>query len=129
MSRREASRLPVRAVYRAIMAPEFGADMVPLAPAPVPGKPGAAVSLKASLMQHGGAQPITLRRLMVVQYRHQFVRPTESDPWTEMDLRDLMASLRCGDTIEDAAQHLCRSGTIDDVRRKAVNLLALEPIL
>jgi hypothetical protein len=27
-----------------------------------------------------------------------------------------------GGTIEDAAKHLCRSGTIDDVRRKAEEL-------
>src|SRR5215467_5135740 len=45
MSRREASRPPVRAVYRAIMAPESGADLVPLAPAPVPGRPGGTDSL------------------------------------------------------------------------------------
>ena len=43
-------------------------------------------------------------------------------PWTEMDLEDLTAALRYGDTIEDAAQHLCRSGTIDEVRRKAEEL-------
>jgi hypothetical protein len=42
--------------------------------------------------------------------------------WSEKDLRNLMASLRCGDTIEEAAQHLCRSGTIDEVRRKADEL-------
>jgi hypothetical protein len=54
------------------MAPESGADMVPLAPAPVLGRPGATVSLKASLlMQGGGKQSITLHRLIVVQYRHQ----------------------------------------------------------
>jgi hypothetical protein len=53
----------------------------------------------------------------------------DHEPWTEMDLQDLTAALRSGSTIEDAAQHLCRSGTVDDVRRKAVNLLALEPIL
>jgi hypothetical protein len=41
------------------------------------------------------------------------------EPWAEMDLRDLTAALRSGSTIEDAAQHRCRSGTIDDVRRKA----------
>src|SRR5262245_44116638 len=40
MSRREVSRPPVRAVFRAVMAPESGADMVPLAAAPVPGRPG-----------------------------------------------------------------------------------------
>jgi len=46
----------------------------------------------------------------------------DQEPWTEMDLRDLTAALRSGDTIEDAAQHLCRSGTVDDVRRKAEEL-------
>ena len=46
----------------------------------------------------------------------------DEKPWTEMDIRDLMAALRSGDTIEDAAQHLCRSGTVDDVRRKAEEL-------
>ena len=43
-------------------------------------------------------------------------------PWTEMDIRDLEAALRSGSTIEDAAQHLCRSGTVDEVRRKAEEL-------
>jgi len=28
----------------------------------------------------------------------------DNQPWTEMDLRDLAAALRYGDTIEDAAQ-------------------------
>jgi hypothetical protein len=46
----------------------------------------------------------------------------DQEPWREMDLRDLTAALRSGDTIEDAAQHLCRSGTVDDVRRKAEEL-------
>ena len=46
----------------------------------------------------------------------------DGKPWTDMDVRDLMASLRCDDTIEEAAQHLCRSGTVDDVRRKAEEL-------
>jgi len=42
--------------------------------------------------------------------------------WTEMDLEDLTAILRSGDTIEEAAHHLCRLGTVDDVRRKAEEL-------
>ena len=46
----------------------------------------------------------------------------DGEPWTEMDLRDLEAAFRCGSTIEDAATHLCRSGTVDDVRRKAEEL-------
>jgi len=43
-------------------------------------------------------------------------------PWTETDVRGLMAALRVGDTIEEAAEHLCRSGTVDQVRRKAEEL-------
>jgi hypothetical protein len=46
----------------------------------------------------------------------------DGDPWTGMDIRDLAAALASGSTIEDAAQHLCRSGTIDAVRRKAEEL-------
>jgi hypothetical protein len=46
----------------------------------------------------------------------------DGEPWTEMDLRDLTAALHSGDTIEDAAQDLCRSGTVEDVRRKAEEL-------
>ena len=46
----------------------------------------------------------------------------DGSPWTEMDIRDLIAALQSGSTIEDAAHHLCRSGTVDDVRRKAEEL-------
>jgi hypothetical protein len=46
----------------------------------------------------------------------------DGNPWTGMDVRDLAAALASGSTIEDAAQHLCRSGTIDEVRRKADEL-------
>jgi hypothetical protein len=42
--------------------------------------------------------------------------------WTEMDVRDLMSELRRGFSIEEAAQHLRRLGTIDEVRRKAEEL-------
>src|SRR5215510_11022702 len=43
-------------------------------------------------------------------------------PWTETDVRGLMAALRVGDTIEEAEEHLCRLGTIKDVRHKAEEL-------
>jgi len=39
-----------------------------------------------------------------------------------MDLEDLKAALKSGSTIEEAAHTLCRSGTVDDVRRKAEEL-------
>jgi hypothetical protein len=46
----------------------------------------------------------------------------DGEPWTEMCLRDLTLSLKAGNTIEEAASFLCRSGTVDDVRRKADEL-------
>jgi hypothetical protein len=46
----------------------------------------------------------------------------DGESWTEMDVRDLIAALNHGSTIEDAAQHLCPSSTVDDVRRKAEEL-------
>jgi hypothetical protein len=46
----------------------------------------------------------------------------DGEPWTQMDVRDHTAALKSGGTIEDVAQHLCRSGTVEDVRRKAEEL-------
>ena len=46
----------------------------------------------------------------------------DGEPWTEMDIEDLTAALKHGSTIEDAAKHLCRTGTVNDVRRKAEEL-------
>ena len=42
--------------------------------------------------------------------------------WDEGEIADLENSLAYGRTIEEAAIFLCRSGTIDDVRRKADEL-------
>jgi hypothetical protein len=33
----------------------------------------------------------------------------DGEPWTEMDIEDLTAAMKHGNTIEDAATHLCRS--------------------
>ena len=46
----------------------------------------------------------------------------DGKPWTELDVRALMAALRVGETIEEAAGHLCRSGSVNDVRRRAEEL-------
>ena len=46
----------------------------------------------------------------------------DGDPWSEMDIEDLTAALKFGCTIEDAAIHLCRSGTVEEVRHKAEEL-------
>jgi hypothetical protein len=42
--------------------------------------------------------------------------------WTEMDIDDLKAAIEHGDSPEEAAEFLCRSGSIDDVARKAREL-------
>ena len=53
------------------------------------------------------------------RYAEAMKDANDGKPWTEIDVRGLMAALRVGDTIEEAAEHLCRSGTIKDVRHKA----------
>jgi hypothetical protein len=42
--------------------------------------------------------------------------------WTEMDVEDLIAEVEHGRSIEEAAQFLCRSDSVDDVRCKAREL-------
>jgi hypothetical protein len=51
----------------------------------------------------------------------------DGEPWSEMDIRELTAALKYGDSIEEAATHLCRSGTVDNVRRKAEELDLISP--
>jgi hypothetical protein len=46
----------------------------------------------------------------------------DGTPWTEMDGRYLKDALEHGSTIEEAAGHLCRSGTVDAVAKKASEL-------
>ena len=65
------------------------------------------------------------RRSRLLRPRAPYIQPMDiydGEPWTEMDIEDLTAALKSGDTIEDAAHHLCRSGTVEDVRRKAEEL-------
>ncbi len=42
--------------------------------------------------------------------------------WTEMDIEDLRSAIEHGNSIEDAAQFLCRAGSVDDVARKCAEL-------
>jgi hypothetical protein len=49
----------------------------------------------------------------------------DGDEWSEMDIFDLKNSLAHGNSLRRVADFLCRSGTLDDVRRKAE---ALGPI-
>jgi hypothetical protein len=46
----------------------------------------------------------------------------DSKPWSDMDIEDLVHDLQHGGTIETAAWFLCRWGSKDDVRRKAIEL-------
>jgi hypothetical protein len=46
----------------------------------------------------------------------------DGEPWTEMAIRDLRGEVESGSTAEEAAGHLCRSGTVDEVKRKAEEL-------
>ena len=39
--------------------------------------------------------------------------------WTDSDIDDLRSEFECGGTVESAARFLCRSGTVEDVRKKA----------
>src|SRR5262249_24371553 len=60
--------------------------------------------------------------LIVLGPMREKIDANDGEPWTEMDVEDLIEALTSGDTIEDAAEFLCRSGTVDEVRRKADEL-------
>ena len=45
----------------------------------------------------------------------------DGKPWSEMDLFDLRNSSAYGNSIEEVAGFLCRSGTVEEVRRKPKN--------
>jgi hypothetical protein len=47
--------------------------------------------------------------------------------WTAMDMDDLRAAIEHGRSIEETAEFLCRSGSLDEVARKA-NELGLKPV-
>ena len=43
-------------------------------------------------------------------------------PWSEMDISDLTSHILNGADLEETARFLCRSGTPDEVARKATEL-------
>jgi hypothetical protein len=43
-------------------------------------------------------------------------------PWIEMHIEDLKALIGDGSSIEEAAQFLCRSGSVDEIKRKCEEL-------
>ncbi|MGY3605651.1 MULTISPECIES: hypothetical protein [unclassified Bradyrhizobium] len=46
----------------------------------------------------------------------------DGTPWTEMDIENLTDAMNNGTTVEEAAEWLCRSGSVDEVERKAREL-------
>jgi hypothetical protein len=46
----------------------------------------------------------------------------DNKPWSEMDLFDLRNSFAHRESIEEVAGFLCRSGTVEEVKRKAEEL-------
>jgi hypothetical protein len=42
--------------------------------------------------------------------------------WTEMDIEDLKAAMEAGHSVDEAAQFLCRSDNVEDVRKKCREL-------
>jgi hypothetical protein len=43
-------------------------------------------------------------------------------PWTEEDVEDLKAAIDHGRSVEEAAEFLCRSGSVADVAQKCREL-------
>ena len=50
----------------------------------------------------------------------------DGKPWSQHDLDDLALALKDGGTIEGAAYFLCRSGSKEEVRKKAEELGVLQ---
>jgi hypothetical protein len=51
----------------------------------------------------------------------------DDKPWSEMAIEDLTHELRHGGTVESAAELLCRKATVEEVRKKAVELGLVRP--
>jgi hypothetical protein len=58
--------------------------------------------------------------------RVKLVDAADGQEWSEGDLWDLRNSLQHGRSIEEVAGFLCRSGTVEEVRRKAEELGLLD---
>ena len=77
-----------------------------------------------------GAPGVLLLEVGTFRLREPFSdqeAPTDAnsgEPWSEMDIQDLRASLDFGNTIADAASMLCRDE--DEVRQKAKELGLVE---
>jgi hypothetical protein len=46
----------------------------------------------------------------------------DGTPWTDGDIKDLKNEIEHGRSLETIAEFLCRSGSVNEVQRKAVEL-------
>jgi hypothetical protein len=60
--------------------------------------------------------------IIVPQFHYGLPDIYDGTPWSADDITDLRAAVEHGSTLEEVAGHLCRSGTVDDVARKANEL-------
>jgi hypothetical protein len=60
--------------------------------------------------------------IIVPQFHYGFPDIYDGTPWSDEDIADLSAAIEHGSTPEEAAGHLCRAGSVDDVKRKAAEL-------
>jgi hypothetical protein len=75
--------------------------------------------LKASQSVKAVHSESTAKTLSASGFRFGLPDLNDGKPWSEMDERDLKAELEHGSSIEEEAGHLCRSGTVDEVKKKA----------
>lgn len=63
-------------------------------------------------------------KLIIVMPSFYYGGPDINDgkPWSEQDVADLRAAVESGSTLEKTAAFLCRSGTWQEVERKAKQL-------
>ena len=60
--------------------------------------------------------------IIVPQFHYGLPDIYDGTPWSADDLADLRAAIGTGSTPKEAARHLCRAGTVDEVKRKAAEL-------
>jgi hypothetical protein len=66
--------------------------------------------------------PTAAKTMTASGFRFGLPDLNDGKPWSDMDERDLRAELEHGSSIKEAAGHLCRSGTVEEVAKKAQEL-------
>jgi hypothetical protein len=57
-----------------------------------------------------------------IQWQYEQKYANDGKAWSELDLANLEFALKNGGGLEATAALLCRAGTVDEVRRKALEL-------